>query len=403
MQTAIDIDVMDEIDIDDAPAYPLAAPEIETLTRCEAVIARGVQTFIEVGEALAIIREGKLYRADFTTFEHYCRNKWGIGDSRARQLIGAASVAREIETVTNVTLSNEGQARAAAKVAPADRPEVMVRAVEIAGDQPLAARHITQAAAEITPPPAPDLADILLRLDAHGYAKTTTRQKGIATLHSFRDYSGRSDETGGEVELAEGELPIWLAELDSHAAYAQAKQERYLDAQARATRLGYDLRRDGAQFLLSITGQAQPALRGTLDATIKAIEGYEKNAAKHAAAAVPPLPDSDMQHQQTIEAILKESHTPALIQQAYDHAREIHDLALHNTMIAKIDRATDAPDVTPPVVEPPAPARLPAVPPRPKRPVSADASAVIAYLKQMEAYASALESVIQALQKRLPE
>lgn len=61
-----------------------------------------------------------------------------------------------------------------------------------------------------------------------------------------------------------------------------------------------------------------------------------------------------------------------------------------------------------PVWQPPQPAvlptaaeSLPAVPPRPKRPVSADASAVIVYLRQMETYASALESVIQALQKQI--
>jgi hypothetical protein len=132
------------------------------------------------------------------------------------------------------------------------------------------------------PPAAPDLADILLRLDAHGYTKTTTRQKGIATLYSFRDYSGRSDDTGGEIELAEGELPIWLAELDSHAAYAQAKQESYFAAQERATALGYHLKRDGTQFELTPAGQRVPALRGTLDQLIKTIEGYERNAAKKA-------------------------------------------------------------------------------------------------------------------------
>ena len=65
-----------------------------------------------------------------------------------------------------------------------------------------------------TAPAAPDLADILLRLDAHGYAKSGTRQKGITTLYRFRDYSGRSDETGGEIELAE-ELPERYGDLEA--------------------------------------------------------------------------------------------------------------------------------------------------------------------------------------------
>jgi hypothetical protein len=45
------------------------------------------------------------------------------------------------------------------------------------------------------------------------------------------------------------------------------------------------------------------------------------------------------------------------------------------------------------------PVQPPAMPTRPKRPVSADASAVIVYLKQMEKYASALEAVIMELQR----
>lgn len=332
MSNAFDFEVPASEELEVAPVYPLEAREIETLTRCEAVIARGVQTFIEVGEALAVIRDGKLYRADFTTFEHYCRNKWGIGDSRARQLIGAANVAREIESVTAVTIPSERAARELAKAAPEDRPRVIERAAELSGDQSPTTKHIAQAAAEIAAP-APsllDLGDMLLRLDAHGYARTGTRQKGMTTFYSFRDYRGGHDESGGELELAEGELSFWLAELDSNAAYAQAKQEKYLGARDRAERLGYDLRRDGTQFVLSIAGQTQPALRGTIDAIIKTIAGYEKNAAKQS-AALPPLPSEDEQHAETIKAILREAEDKGertgtrLYQQAYDHAREIHD------------------------------------------------------------------------------
>lgn len=166
----------------------------------------------------------------------------------------------------------------------------------LSGDTPPTQRQIRdekrEAAKSAAPPtldpppsPAPALDDILLRLDAHGYTKTTTREKGGATLYSFRDFSGQHDETGGEVEMAEGELGYWLDELDTSAAYAQAKQERFRIAQGRAEALGYDLRRDGSQFELTPAGKRVPALRGTLDAMIKTIAGYEKNAAKQAAAS----------------------------------------------------------------------------------------------------------------------
>lgn len=140
------------------------------------------------------------------------------------------------------------------------------------------------------PPAAPDLADILKRLDAHGYAKVSTREKGMTTFYLFRNYASDlgEDETG-EIELAEGELPLWLAELDSKAAYAREKQERFIDARDRADRLGYDLTRDGARFVLTPAGQKVPAMHGTLDQLEKTIAGYEKNAAKQAAAAAPAL------------------------------------------------------------------------------------------------------------------
>lgn len=171
MTTVDEIDVIDEIEIEDADEFPLAGDEKQALERCEAVIARGAQTFIEVGDALAEIRSSKLYRMQFATFEDYCRDKWGIGGPRARQLIGAAGVAHEIESVTNVTLSNEGQARAVAKAPPSDRPEVLNRAVKIAGDRPLAAKHITQAAAELSAPDLPpEFAIVQRRYERHGYA-----------------------------------------------------------------------------------------------------------------------------------------------------------------------------------------------------------------------------------------
>jgi len=56
----------------------LQIEEQEALQQYEAVIEKGLQTFYEVGQALAFIREKKLYRAEYKTFEDYCRERWGI-------------------------------------------------------------------------------------------------------------------------------------------------------------------------------------------------------------------------------------------------------------------------------------------------------------------------------------
>lgn len=123
----------------------LSPAEQDDLERCEAVIARGVQTFIEVGEALAEVREKRLYRAACPTFEDYCREKWGIGSSRARQLIGAAAIVGTIESVTTVTPTNEAQLRPLAGLPPDQQQAAWQQAVEQAGGQPTA-RHVEQAA-----------------------------------------------------------------------------------------------------------------------------------------------------------------------------------------------------------------------------------------------------------------
>jgi hypothetical protein len=111
---------------------------VERLAVLEITIQAGMASFIDVGRALAEIRESRLYRASFSTFEDYCIAKWHLSSSRARQLIASVEVA---QSVTNVTLSNEGQARELAKVPPDRREDVMRRA----GEKPTA-RSIREAA-----------------------------------------------------------------------------------------------------------------------------------------------------------------------------------------------------------------------------------------------------------------
>lgn len=123
---------------------------IATLADLEVVIERGLGTFVKVGEALATIRDQRLYRQGHETFEDYCRDRWGFSASRARQLIGAS------ETVTAVTVgggpapTNEAQARAltAVKDAPSDAAEAMQRASDNTGGNPTA-EAIADAVTEI--------------------------------------------------------------------------------------------------------------------------------------------------------------------------------------------------------------------------------------------------------------
>ena len=110
---------------------PLTNAEADALQEHELIISQGLSAFIAVGRALIAIRDGKLYRADFKTFEDYCRKRWNFTDRRARQLIEATEVAEEIGTSgSGLVIENERQARALAMVPPNLRKEVAQRLTE---------------------------------------------------------------------------------------------------------------------------------------------------------------------------------------------------------------------------------------------------------------------------------
>jgi hypothetical protein len=78
----------------------------------EVTIERGFETFVEVGCALYEIRSARLYRDEFSNFDTYCRERWGMGRSRAQQLISAARTFAAIESdshkpVTSVTTDDD--------------------------------------------------------------------------------------------------------------------------------------------------------------------------------------------------------------------------------------------------------------------------------------------------------
>jgi hypothetical protein len=120
----------------------LTATEAAQFEACETTIKAGLQTFYEVGVALLAIRDARLYRRDFATFEDYCRQRWGMGASRARQLIGAAETVAALESVTMVTPKNERQVRPLMSLEPSQQREAWARAVETAPDGKISAGHV---------------------------------------------------------------------------------------------------------------------------------------------------------------------------------------------------------------------------------------------------------------------
>jgi len=128
----------------------LVKSEKRILAECEATIKQGLANFIEVGNALMRIREGKLYRQEYKTFEAYCLEKWGMSRMRASQLISAAGVMENVNHGLQKPTS-ERQARPLAGLEPEQQKEVWMSATEKAKEEnrKVTARDVEMAKAEI--------------------------------------------------------------------------------------------------------------------------------------------------------------------------------------------------------------------------------------------------------------
>lgn len=89
----------------------LVDTERQDLAACETAI-RGLQlAFWAAGKALQTIRDARLYRASYSTFEEYVENHWQMGRSYAYRLIQAWPLAEALSPIGDTAL-NEAQVRA---------------------------------------------------------------------------------------------------------------------------------------------------------------------------------------------------------------------------------------------------------------------------------------------------
>jgi|GEM_PF-3220488 len=95
----------------------LTATERAALLECEAIIRQGRAVFVQVGHALSRIRDSRLYREKYDTFEEYCLAEWEISDRYARNLRTAADVVHVLEEKKfAVVPTTESQARPLTKL-----------------------------------------------------------------------------------------------------------------------------------------------------------------------------------------------------------------------------------------------------------------------------------------------
>jgi hypothetical protein len=99
----------------------LTVTEKQRLEECETIIEKGLQTFIEVGQVLLEIKDRRLYREEYGTFETYCGSRWGLSRPRAYQLIQATNVVNNLSAASDVLPTTESQARPLSKLSAEDQ------------------------------------------------------------------------------------------------------------------------------------------------------------------------------------------------------------------------------------------------------------------------------------------
>jgi hypothetical protein len=134
----------------DITTMPLTEVETTRLMELENIVSTGMQTFIEVGNALGEIAESKLYRQTHSTFEAYVEDEFGLSKSYAYRKIEAAKVAEILSPIGDIP--NEAQARELGGLEPAAVREVWSAAVESTDGKPTA-QAVTQARERIAPKP----------------------------------------------------------------------------------------------------------------------------------------------------------------------------------------------------------------------------------------------------------
>lgn len=130
----------------------------------DAVVAKGLATFIEVGVALREIKEKQLYKEEYGTFEKYIQQRHEMQRRSAYRLIEAATIREELENVSNWTHFGsdvtpsfpaiEAHFRELSVVPSEDVPRVWQQVQAAAAEQgkPITAKLIRDHAAEFRTP-----------------------------------------------------------------------------------------------------------------------------------------------------------------------------------------------------------------------------------------------------------
>lgn len=136
----------------------LTVGETKELKQLEAIIEKGLNTFVDVGKALARIRDAELYKGSHGTFELYCRDKFNLSKAHAYRMIEGAKIVKSVSPIGD-KIKTEAVVRPLTNVPIPQRKKVLKQAIETAKeeDRPVTAKDVKKAVKEVVEPELDDV------------------------------------------------------------------------------------------------------------------------------------------------------------------------------------------------------------------------------------------------------
>lgn len=139
---------------------PVTAPESTSrpnqeqaqLEELEKIIHDNLESSFKLADALREIRDSKLYRLEYKTFDEYCKKRWEYGRSYCSRLCDVSEVLDDLgESQAVVVPKNEAQARLYVNLEKDERIQLAEKVAEEADGQDLTAKLIARYKKELFP------------------------------------------------------------------------------------------------------------------------------------------------------------------------------------------------------------------------------------------------------------
>jgi len=170
-------------------SQPFTPQEEKDLQRCEAVIKKNENAFVETCAAMFEISSKRLYRQEYKSFQEYCERKWGFSREYGHRLVKDHEIIKKVSTIVHTSglITNGNQVAELSKVPEEDLAAVAQEAKNAAGKGKLTGRHIKEAAKRVREKREGKPATKSPKAEADTEATITLREEGSHDLCTLRD------------------------------------------------------------------------------------------------------------------------------------------------------------------------------------------------------------------------